>query len=558
MVKNLFKNGAGILFRKQTNILSAAFVIALAYLVSKVVGLIRLRLMIGYYSIDEVGLFMASFRLPNTVFDLIVLGALTLAFIPVFTSYLNRDEKEAQKMASIVLNFSCLSALGIGILLAIFAEPVVRFITPGLTSAQVQNVVPLTRIMLLGQILPLVVGNFFTGIIQSNKRFLIPALAPVVYNFGIIAGIVFLSPMLGLYGAVWGVVLGAVLFMVIQIPLVIKLGFAYSFSFNFRNTGTKKVLALFVPRLFGLSVNQINYTALLALSSLFGARGITVFSLAQILAQTPVGMFAQTISQAALPTLAEEKEKADKLTAFKKTFFDSFYQILFLVLPVAAILIVLRIPVVRLVYGAPQFDWLTTVDTGRTLAFMGVGLIAESLTILLIRAFYALEDSKTPVFVGALSSATGIILATYLIVFQHQPIWMMAAALAVGDGLLVTILFVLLCRRLREISFAQAVFPGVKMTIAAIITGVSLYVPLKLLDQLVFDTTRVLPLILLTGTTTMIGLSVYLFLTWVFNINELQAFLALLARIRNILFAAEREVSEVVAETAPESNETHS
>lgn len=558
MVKNLFKNSAGILFRKQTNILSAAFVIALAYLVSKVVGLIRLRLMIGYYSIDEVGLFMASFRLPNTVFDLIVLGALTLAFIPVFTSYLNRDGKEAQKMASIILNFSCLSAFGIGIILAIFAEPVVRFITPGLTSSQVQNVVPLTRIMLLGQILPLVVGNFFTGIIQSNKRFLIPALAPVVYNFGIIAGIVFLSPTLGLYGAVWGVVLGAVLFMVIQIPLIIKLGFSYSFSFNFRNTGAKKVLALFVPRLFGLSVNQINYTALLALSSLFGARGITVFSLAQILAQTPVGMFAQTISQAALPTLAEEKEKADKLAAFKKTFFDSFYQILFLVLPVAAILIVLRIPVVRLVYGAPQFDWPTTVDTGRTLAFMGVGLIAESLTILLIRAFYALEDSKTPVLVGALASASGIGLATYLIVFQHQPIWMMAAALAVGDGLLVMILFVLLCRRLGEISFAQAVFPGLKMTVAAIITGISLYVPLKLLDQLVFDTTRVLPLMLLTGTATMIGLSVYLFLTWVFDINELQAFLALLARVRNILFAAEREVSEVVAETAPESNETHS
>ncbi len=526
-----------LLFRRQTNILSAATIIGVAVLLSRVLGLVKYRLLLGSslgFTPSDIGVFLAAFKLPNFLFDLIVMGALTTAFIPVFTSYLSKNKiDDANKIASTVLNISIFVFLIFSILFFIFADPIMRFLAPGLSEVEISLVIPFTRIMLLGQTLPLLLGNFLTGILQSHKRFLVPALAPVVYNLGIIAGIYFLSPYFGLYGPVWGVVLGATLFFLIQIPLVRHIKFSYKPNIFWSHPGVLDIGRLFTPRVVGLGINQLNYLVTFSLSSLFGARGITVFSFAQQLQQLPVSLFAGTISQAALPTLSEENEKDDRLVSFKKTFLTSFHQILFLTLPAAAILVVLRIPVVRLVYGASQFDWQTTVDTGRALAFLGLGLIGESLVNLLVRGFFAIQDSKTPVVIGAITVLLNIVLATLFVLVFHLPIWSLAAAMALADSLYAAVLFFFFSRRVNSFMLKSVLVPIGKMSIAAALTGIFLYIPMKLLDQLVFDTTRTLPLLLLTGTATLIGLSVYGFLTWLLKIDELQAFLGLFARLKS-------------------------
>ncbi len=552
MVKNLIKNGTDLLFRRQTNILSAASVIAAAVLVSRLLGLIKYRLLTGQFTVSDIGVYLAAFRLPSTLFDLIVMGALTTAFIPIFTSYIAKGkEEEANLIASTILNLSILVFLAATILFLIFTDPLVHLIAPGLTRSEFELAIPFTRIMLLGQTLPLILGNFLTGILQSHKRFLLPALAPVVYNLGIISGIIFLSPVMGLYGAVWGVVIGAVLFLLVQIPLSFKLNFRYRPVILLRLSGVREIGRLIIPRTIGLAIAQLNYTANIIISSLLSARAITIFNFAQQLEQLPVSIFAATISQAALPTLSEEQTHNDRLETFKKTFLTSFHQILFLTLPAAAILIVLRIPIVRLVYGASKFDWPATVDTGRTLAFLGIGLIAESLINLLVRGFFALHDSKTPVIIGAISIATNIVLSIIFIPILHLPIWGLATASAVADSLYAVSLLLFFHFKVHRFSIPSLLIPATKMTLAAIVTGFSLYIPMKLLDQLVFDTTRTIPLIMLTGTATLIGLTVYLFLTWVLEINELQSFLGLAAKARKILFAAEETVSEVTTAPAP-------
>lgn len=549
MVKSLFRNGTDILFRRQTNILSAATVIAAAVLISRILGLVKYRFLTAIFDPSEIGIFLAAFKLPNVLFDLIVIGALTTAFIPVFTSYITRgDHDEANRIASTVLNLTFIAFGVFSLVFMIFADPIMKFIAPGLSPAETTKVVFYTRIMIVGQTFPLLMGNFFTGILQSHKRFLIPASAPILYNLGIILGIIFLAPSMGLLGVVWGVVIGAILFALVQVPLVIHLKFRYTPTWNLDHPGVVEMAKLFFPRLLGLSVNQIGYLVTFSISSLLGPRGITFFSFAQQLAALPVSLFAATISQAAFPTLSEEREKDKDLSEFKRTLLTCLHQILFLVLPSAAILIVLRIPVVRLVYGSAKFDWFATVDTGRTLAFLGVALVFESMANILVRGFYALHDSKTPVSIGIVTVILNIILAVVAIPILHLPIWGLGLAMAITDTVYATTLLVFLHFKANRFPLYDLLVPAGKMFAAAVLTGVSLYIPMKLLDQLVFDTTRTFPLILLTSVATFIGLSVYLFLTWVFDIKELQSFIALFGRIKKFLLATEKEVSEVVSE----------
>ena len=561
MVKNLIKNGTDLLFRRQTNILSAATVIAVAVLASRILGLLKYRLLTANFTVSEIGVFIASFRLPNTIFDLIVMGALTTAFIPVFTSFISREKyHDADTIASTILNLSGVFFFFLSVLFLIFTEGLIGLMAPGLSPSELALAVPFTRIMLLGQTLPLVLGNFLTGILQSHKRFLVPALAPVVYNLGIILGIVFLSPSMGLYGAVWGVVLGAVLFLLIQIPLSIHLKFHYRFLINLKHSGVVQIGKLIIPRTLGLAITQLNYVVNLAICSLLATRAITIFNFAQQLAQLPIGIFAATISQATLPTLSEEQDQNDDFASFKKTLLTSLHQILFLTLPAAAILIILRIPIVRLVYGAAKFDWFATVETGRTLAFFGVGLVFESMVNLLVRGFYALHDSKTPVVIGSISILLNIIFSIVLIFFVPslgRPVWALALAGALADGLLAGTLLYRLNIRVGYFDLKKLLVPAAKMFSAALLTGVSLYIPMKLLDQLVFDTTRTVPLLMLTGVATGIGLTVYFFLTWVFGISELSAFLGLGKKAWLFVVSSEHRVeqavSEVVTKAAPES-----
>jgi len=532
MVKRLWRTIREILSLRQTSIISAAFVIMVTVFTSRILGLVRDRMLAARFSPDELGIYFAAFRIPNLVFELLVMGAVSAAFIPVFTDYLNEKEKDqVWKLASSVINIGFLFFAILSIPIFIFSLPICRFIAPGFTPSQLSQMVFFTRIMLLAQVFPLIIGNFLTGILQSFKHFLIPSLAPVVYNLGIILGIFFLTPFFGLYGPVFGVVLGAILFMVIQIPLVRSLGFRHFWQLGFSDPGVRDVGRLMLPRTFGLAVSQIDTTVDLILSTLLGARMVTIFSFAQHLQQLPIGLFGATIAQAALPTLSEVKAKKN-LKDFKNTFLASMHQILFLVLPVSAIMLVLRIPVVRLVFGASRFDWEATVLTGKTLAFFSISLFAQSLIHLLARGFYALHDSKTPVVVGIIAVILNAVLSIYFIQSLGLPVWGLAISTSIASIINAGLLLIFLDQKVGKFERGRLILPAVKIFFASFITGVFLYIPMKLLDQLVFDTTRTINLIALTGVATSAGLSVYLFLAWFLKIEEIVTFLNLAKKIR--------------------------
>lgn len=520
--------------RKQSSIGSAAVVLASMVAASRLLGLIRDRLLAARFSADELGVYFAAFRLPNLLFELLVMGALTTAFIPVFTRYLaQQNEEEAWRMSAIIINTSLLLLGLVSVPLIIWAPAVSQLFAPGFHAEQITQMSQYVRIILILQVAPLLVGNFFTGIIQSFRLFLMPALAPVVYNLGIIVGIIALSPSLGLAAPVVGVGIGALLFMIIQIPVLTTLGYRHLFVIDLRHKGVRDVLRLMGPRTVGLGASQIDTTVDLMLSSVLGARMVTIFHFAQHLQQVPVGLFGATIAQAALPTLSQSAAMNDKNT-IKRAVITSLHQMLFFILPVSVLFIVLRTPIVRLVFGASRFDWEATVLTGVTLSMFSMSLAAQATTHLLVRTYYALYDSRTPVMIAVGTIFLNTILSILFITQLGMPVWSLGLSTSFASIVHAVVLFVFLDRRLETFSRGELFGPLLKMGLAASIAGISIWIPLKLLDQLVFDTTRTFGLVLLTGFTMTIGLSVYLFLSWVMGVGEVHAFLTMIKRVRRV------------------------
>lgn len=540
------KNVWALFTKKQMTVGSAATVLALMVLLSRVLGLVRDRLLATYFVPDELGIYFAAFRIPNFIFELLVMGALTSAFIPVYSKLLaQKNENEAQRVAAGLINLSLVVFAFLAVPLYFLAPWLSRVIAPGFTPDQIARMVVFTRFMLFFQVAPLLIGNVFTGILQSHNLFLIPALAPVLYNIGIIIGVVLLAPTFGLWAPVIGVAIGAVFFVCIQIPALMHIGYRHTSELNPKREGIREVGRLMGPRTFGLAVSQIDTTIDLMLASVLGARMVTIFTFAQQLQQLPIGLFGQTIAQAALPQLSQ-LSAVDKRTEFVGVIRSSIHQILFLVLPTGLLFIILRIPVVRLIYGASRFDWAATVATGMTLSAFSLSLFAQAIVQVLARGFYALLDSKTPVVVGVISVLLNSVLSIVFILIFHMPIWALGVSTSIASIVNAILLVYLLDRKTPGLLSPSFILPIVKMGIATLITGIALYAPLKLFDQLVFDTTHTFGLLFLTGVSGTIGFLTYFFLSWVFNVDQVHDLLRLMKRIQKLRSFSLEPVQEVV------------
>jgi putative peptidoglycan lipid II flippase len=518
--------------KKQTSVRSAATVLISMVLVSRVLGLVRDRLLAARFDPEVLGVYFAAFRIPNLVFELLVMGTLTAAFIPVFTKYVTEDKKDdAWRISSTLIHVCTILFALFSLPLLFYTDAVCRLIAPGFTNPQIIQMSEFTRFMIVFQVFPLLIGNFFTGILQSYNLFFAPAAAPVIYNFGIIIAIITLTPLLGIWAPVVGVGIGAVLFICIQIPSLVAVGYTHKPVIDLTHSGVREVGKLMVPRTVGLAVSQIDTTVDLVLSTLLGARMVTIFQFAQHLQMLPVGLFGTSVAQAAFPILSQASARDDK-ELFKKTLISGINQMLFFIMPLSVFFIVFRIPIVRLVFGASRFDWAATVLTGMTLSAFSISLFAQSMSPLLTRAFFALYDSATPVLIGVVTITLNAALSIFFVFYLKYPVWSLGLSTSISSILNTILLYLLLSRKLQTVSIRDIGLSPVKMTIAALIMGVALYIPLKLFDQLIFDTTRISGLILLTGVSGFIGISCYLFFVWVFGVSELQSFLTLLDKVR--------------------------
>lgn len=533
-MKNFFKNGAKILSSAQNNILSAAAVMMAAVFASRILGLIRNRLLAHFFTPEKLGLYFAAFRIPDFIFSILVMGALSTAFIPVITALVGKNKKEKiWQVSSITLNIGLLLFFFLSVFIFIFAYPLSTIIAPGFTPSQTAVVARLTRIMLIGQLF-FIISNFLTGILQSFKRFIIPAFAPVVYNLGIIIGILFFTPTLNINAPAIGVVIGAFFHFLIQLPLAKNLGLSYQPQIDFKNPHVRKIGKLMIPRTISLAASQLNYTIDNILASLISASAITVFNFAQQLQQLPIGLFGATIAQAALPSLSESATKKN-LNEFKTNLISCFHQISYLVLPASVVLIILRIPLVRLAFGAARFDWQSTLLTGMTLGILSFGLFAQSQIHLLARGFFALQDSKTPLFVGLFSITTNIILSIIFITIYKFPVWGLAVSSSIADLTNAAILLYLLDRKIDGFTKKPLLLPFFKILSATFFMSLFLYFPMKFLDVYILDTTRTINLLILTIIVTTFATLTFYFLSKILKIDQVQAFEQLVKKTLSLI-----------------------
>ncbi len=547
---DLFRKGLDLILKRQTNILSAAFVIMSTVVLSQLLGIVKKRLLVSIFGpTNAVGVYTAASVLPDFLFQVVIAVALSSAFIPIFANYLSKnEEKEANEMASALLTVGSSLFIILGVVLAICAPFVLQIMNlgSGFSPDQMALMVNLMRLLLIGQLMFLI-GVFFTALLQTHNHFFVPGFAAALYNLGIIIGILAFKQY-GMYGPTIGNIIGAALFVSLQIPVIRKVGFHFKINFDFRNSGLQKVLHLMWPRSISNIVFNLSSVLTISLISFMpsAGRNYVLLDLAQALAFAPVTLFGQSIAQAAFPVLAKEKDNPEE---FKSTFITSFNQMLYLVLPVSVLLLVLRIPIVRLIYGAStNFDWPATVLTGRTLAFFSIAIFSESLKALLARSFYALHDTKTLLVSSTLSTFLMLGLSAYFIVGLKLGIMSIAFSYSVASILEMCILFLILEHRLHGFDRKFLVFSWLKIFSATFFTAFALYIPIKLLDQLVFDTTKTINLLLLTGISSLAGIVIYVFLTWLFNVKEAFTYVVMFKKLgtwRDIM----KKQSEIIENT---------
>lgn len=507
-----------ILNSQSKSITGAAIILSGATLLSRLVGIIRDRVLAHYYGAGPVmDSYYAAFKIPDLIYSLLIVGALTAGFIPTFTKLLSeKDEnKRAWHLTNNILNILGLSLIVLCSLGLIFTPSLNKIIAPGFHGENLARVVGFTRIMFLSPIF-LGISMIMGGVLQSLRRFVLYAFAPIFYNFGIIFGATVLVRLMGENGLAWGVVLGALVHCIIQVYGVRQVGWRFHFSFDIKDKDTNTVGKLMIPRTLGLAITQINQVIITMLASFLPVGSIAVYNYANNLQAVPVGVLAIPFALAIFPLLSSAAAEND-MPQFAAHLSSVIRQILFLIVPSAILILLLRAQIVRVILGSGEFDWNATINTADALAFFSLGLVAQALIPVLSRAFFALSNTKTPFVIGIISELISIIAALTLM----KPLG--AAGLALASSIGVTVNLILLWINLRSeiktLNESDILSLIYKVSLASLVMGTvvqMLKYPLaKLLNQQFFW--GIFGQGVIAGIT---GVVVYFFLCYILKVPE--------------------------------------
>ncbi len=563
--------------------------IMIILVLTKILGFLKIRIIAQLFGVSrELDIFWAAFTIPDTLFNIMLAGAINAAIIPVFSSVLHKDGSRAVKSVFKRLNFLYIvTFLIISVFFYIFAPNIGELLTRSeaihtllgttsqITQEDVDLFAKLMRIMLLSPLF-LGVSSLVTAYLQAQKRFFVTALAPLFYNLAMIAGALIFVKWFGLSteGIAYSVVFGSILHLITQLPVFIKQyqaentlrkGF-FSLIQTVFSKEVLKVARLAAPRVLGLLGEQVNVVINTIISFTLSAGALSAFKFAFSLHLFPVQIFGGAISQVALPNMSEAYAKGDK-KEFSEIFNRSIRQILFLILPIVVVLLILRLPLVRLAYGVGEFDWWATVITSWCLALLSVAILGQAVVIVILRAFYAMHETKLPLVATFVAIVVNIV-AAYLMTnffsnyFDWRPIvsqmttqigqmngeglvtiigsfisdsfrWMSTRSVsdaAVGGLAVATSVSFfaemivggwLLNKKIRVITFEKTIKPVLPMVYNSILMGIGMYYIYRLSD-FSLDTSRTVQVVILTAVSLAYGALSYSIGSKVFKIPEFE------------------------------------
>jgi putative peptidoglycan lipid II flippase len=566
-IKELFGTIKRFFTAEQNQIVSAAGVLIVISLVTKALGMFFLTLVAKEFGTSiETDLFYLASVLPETITNIILLGVISSSVIPIFIHIKEKDgESQFFKSFSSTINASMLFFVLLAILAAVFSRQLIPLAIgmagkeQFLTDGQMNQVVWMMRVLLIPQIV-LGLSAFFSTWLNIYQRFLVPQLAPLFFNIGKILGVLIMVPLMGgsIWGLVWGSLLGSVLHLLIQLPLLKTLKFNLKLFFvDLKDKNFLRVLKLGLPRVFSLSIEQVAVIvdSVIALGLRVGS--LTAYQLAIRLVALPMGIFGTNFAIASYPSFSRLYAKEDK-KGFSELFYSVIHQILFLSFPLAVIFIVMRVPIVRLVYGifGGNFTWDDTLLVSWIVLFFSLGLIFEGLRTVIFRIYFAVHNSWIPLFsslfIVVVGITTGILFSNY---FSHFNVislqtltfdWSYfvtkgdgiagAAGLALSSSFTFSLEFLLLTFILfkkKIVTNFKPFFIGfVKKFIAALIMGIACYFMAKLWEE-VLNTTKTPQLIFLSISTMLSSLMIYIWSCYFLKIEEVEYFINLTTRSIN-------------------------
>lgn len=460
----------------------ASLILTVAALASRALGWLRL-LVIGsqFGAGRELDAYFAAFRIPDAIFQLVVAGALSAALIPVFQSYRAKaDEAEAWRLASSVINLVLIALSAFSLLMAIFAPWIVPLITPGFDAPTTELTIRMTRIMLLSPVF-IGMGAVVSGILNSYERFAWPAIAPLVYNLAIIAAAILLAPLIGVEGLAVGVAIGSLAHLLVQLPNLASVGQRYDLSLSINHPGVQRVVWLMAPRTLGLAAVQINFLASTLLATGQPEGSVTAYNYGFQLMQVPVGVVGVSVAIAIFPRLSRDAA-LDRMTDVRHDLSSAMRVLLFVALPLTAVMTVLREPLTAVFFQYGLFSAQSTNSTAIALFYFTLGLAAQVLVPILARAFYALQDTRTPVIWAIVAVGLNVPLMAWLV--GPMGVGGLALALSVTASLEVLGLMWALRSRLNGLDGAALLSSLVRSTLAAAVAAVVMFGALQLTDAL--------------------------------------------------------------------------
>ena len=426
-------------------------IVAGGYVLSRVLGLFRQVVISQEFGVDNPALsaYFVAFRIPDSLFQLIAGATLSAALIPVFTKVWNEEgEKHAWRMASSVLNLLFLVTLFLSISSFICAPWLVPLVAPGLGDDKgsspelIEMAVRLTRLMLITPII-FCVSGILTGILNARQHFVTSAIAPCLYNLGIIVGGLWLVDIWGIEGLAYGVILGASMHLAVQVPSVILLRMRWSPSLDIKSIFVQSVFKLAGPRVLGLAAAQLNLFILILFASLISDAAINVIMFAFMM--LPVGLAGMSIATAIFPTLVEDISR-DNILQFRQELFMAFRMTLWLVAPMGVGLVFLADEIIRVLLEHGAFGSDATRLVARAVQILVIGSVGYALVEILSRGFYALSNTRIPVLISAIAVALNFLLAILLVQVGRFGVTGLTVALSIS-GLVEAILLAIVLEK---------------------------------------------------------------------------------------------------------------
>jgi len=503
------------MFYRENTVRSASWILVVTLTLSNILGVIRDHFLAQKIPTDQLDIYYAAFRLPDLVLNILILGAIAAAVIPILSRTFKEDDAAAWRLINNLIAVGT-TAVIVAIIVLYFLLPLLLpLIVPDFPQAKLQETIILARWMLLSPLF-FSVSYLIGSVLNVKKRFFMYSLAPLVYNLAIIVATVVGASTYGVRAPVIGVIAGAFLHMAVQLPVFFQLGFRPRFVFDLTDAKMRRIFRLMLPRAIALGANQLQLVVFTAFaSSIAGA--IAIYNLTDNIQTVPIVILGISFATAAFPSLAQLGQEDRE--AFKALLLKVGRVILFLVIPAAVILFLLRAQVVRLILGYGYFGWSDTRQAVDTLAFFAASIVAQGLIPLLARAFYALENTRYPMWAAIAAVVVGVIGGYFGI--NSLGVAGLALAFAIASWTQLFILFVGLEAKVKFHLTAEFWQSVVKMLILALAAAIIIQL-IKVGYANLWNIDKVYNLFIQTVLAFAGGVAIYLGGAWLWRIPEIR------------------------------------